>query len=117
MVFGIKDVEDDCYGVRDTLESFRVGTIPKLCRLTLETSIKLCNSSEFSIVIADFDGLSDFVKLAQGCNKDKVPHFLSTENRYSWTNPCEHDWVSPEYCKYDMSKVYDISYLNKNNEY
>lgn len=52
------------------------------------------------------------VKLAQGCNKNKVPYFLSTENRYSWSNPCEHDWVRYEYSKYDMSKVYDISYEN-----
>lgn len=112
-----EDVEDDCYRVRNTLEGFGVGTVPKLCRLTIGTSIKLCNSSEFSVIVADFDGLSDFVKLAQGCNKDKVPYFLSTENRYSWIDPCEHDWVSSEYCKYDMSKVYDISYVNETEEY
>ncbi len=114
--FWHEDCSNDSYNVRNTLESFGVGTVPNICRVTETTAIKLCNKAEFSVIIADFDGLSSIVRVARGCNKDKVPYLLSTENRYSWDYPTEHNWVESEYDSYDMQKVFDISYVSEEEE-
>lgn len=103
-----KDSENDSYNVRKTLEEFEDANVPKFCRVTIETAEKICNNSELSIIIADFDGLSDFVKLSQKCAKDKIPYFLSTESRYSWENPTLHDWVDEKYCKYPLNRVFEL---------
>ena len=102
-------VEDEYYGTRKTLESYKAGHVSKIACPTAETAAKMANEAEFSIVLADFDGLSSICYMANLCQKDKVPYFLSTEDRYPWDDPTMHDWVDPDLCEYDMRKVYDVS--------
>lgn len=117
--------EDDYYDTRKTLESYGVGKVNKIACPTPQTAAKMANDAEFSIIFADFDGLSSICKMASLCQKDKVPYFLSTENRYSWNDPTEHNWVDPEWCEYDKTRIYDISidddllydYYEKEEEY
>lgn len=105
-----KDMVDDTYyGTRKTLEDYRAGHVSKIACPTAETAAKMANEAEFSIVLADFDGLSSICYMANLCQKDKVPYFLSTEDRYPWDDPTMHDWVDPDLCEYDMKKVYDVS--------
>lgn len=105
-----KDMVDDTYyGTRKTLEDYRAGHVSKIACPTAETAAKMANEAEFSIVLADFDGLSSICYMASLCQKDKVPYFLSTEDRYPWDDPTMHDWVDPDLCEYDMKKVYDVS--------
>ena len=103
-----EDATNDKYNVRKTLEAFEGANVPELCRVTIDTAVKICNNSELSIIIADFDGLSDFVKLSQKCTKDKIPYFLSTEDRYDWDEPWMHDWVDEKYCKYPLNRVFEL---------
>ena len=103
-----EDATNDKYNVRKTLEAFEGVNVPELCRVTIDTAVKICNNSELSIIIADFDGLSDFVKLSQKCAKDKIPYFLSTEDRYDWDEPWIHDWVDEKYCKYPLNRVFEL---------
>ena len=105
-----KDMVDDIYyGTRKTLEDYRAGHVSKIACPTAETAAKMANEAEFSIVLADFDGLSSISYMASLCNEDKVPYFLSTEDRYPWEKPSLHNWVDPYMCEYDMKKVYDVS--------
>ena len=107
--YGKDMVEDEYYGTRKTLESYKAGHVSKIACPTAETAAKMANEAEFSIVLADFDGLSSICYMASLCQKDKVPYFLSTEDRYPWDDPTMHDWVDPNLCEYDMKKVYDVS--------
>ena len=105
-----KDMVDDIYyGTRKTLEDYRAGHVSKIACPTAETAAKMANEAEFSIVLADFDGLSSISYMSSLCNEDKVPYFLSTEDRYPWEKPSLHNWVDPYMCEYDMKKVYDVS--------
>lgn len=114
--FSDKDRENDEYNVRHTLESIGAGIIPNICRPTEETASKLANKAEFSVIISDFDGLSSIVRMSKMCNKDKIPYFLSTENRYSWRNPTAHAWVEKENSTYEVSRVFDIAKKKKIEE-
>ena len=67
------------------------------------------NNAEFSIILADFDGLSSICEMAKLCQKDKVPYFLSTEDRYPWEDPTLHNWVDPDLCDYNPELIYDVS--------
>lgn len=107
--YGKDMVEDEYYGTRKTLENYKAGHVSKIACPTAETAAKMANEAEFSIVLADFDGLSSICYMANLCQKDKVPYFLSTEDRYTWDDPTMHDWVDPDLCEYDMKKVYDVS--------
>lgn len=107
--FSNKDLTNDSYNVRYTLESIGAGIVPSICRPTEETASKLANKAEFSIIISDFDGLSSIVRMSKLCSKDKIPYFLSTENRYSWRNTTSHIWVDKENSTYDLSKVFEIA--------
>lgn len=109
------DLEKDDYEIRQMLEDIGVGVIPEICRPCEKRAIENCNNADFSIVIADFDGLSSIVRVARGCNKDKVPYLISTESRYSFKNPTEHIWVEKKYSTYDMSKVFDVSIKQEYN--
>ena len=102
-------VDDTYYGTRKTLEDYRAGHVSKIACPTAETAAKMANEAEFSIVLADFDGLSSISYMASLCQEDKVPYFLSTEDRYPWEKPSLHNWVDPYMCEYDMKKVYDVS--------
>ena len=102
-------VDDKYYGTRKTLEDYRAGHVSKIACPTAETAAKMANEAEFSIVLADFDGLSSISYMASLCQEDKVPYFLSTEDRYPWEKPSLHNWVDPYMCEYDMKKVYDVS--------
>ena len=107
--YGKDMVEDEYYGTRKTLESYKAGHVSKIACPTAETAAKMANEAEFSIVLADFDGLSSISYMASLCQEDKVPYFLSTEDRYPWEKPSLHNWVDPYMCEYDMKKVYDVS--------
>jgi len=107
--YGKDMVEDEYYGTRKTLENYKAGHVSKIACPTAETAAKMANEAEFSIVLADFDGLSSISYMASLCQEDKVPYFLSTEDRYPWEKPSLHNWVDPYMCEYDMKKVYDVS--------
>lgn len=105
-----KDMVDDTYyGTRKTLEDYRAGHVSKIACPTAETAAKMANEAEFSIVLADFDGLSSISYMSSLCNEDKVPYFLSTEDRYPWEKPSLHNWVDPYMCEYNIKRVYDVS--------
>ena len=101
--------EDEYYGTRKTLESYKAGKVNKISCPTPQTAAQMANQAEFSIVLADFDGLSSICEMANLCKKDKKPYFLCTEDRYPWEDPTLHDWVSPDLCNYDPELVYDVS--------
>ncbi len=102
-------VEDNQYGTRKTLEGYKAGKVSKIACPTPKTAAQMANEAEFSIILADFDGLSSICKMADLCQKDKVPYFLSTEDRYPWENPTLHDWVSPDLYDYNPELIYDVS--------
>lgn len=102
-------VEDEYYGTRKTLEGYKVGKVSKIACPTPQTAAKMANEAEFSVILADFDGLSSICKMANLCQKDKKPYFLCTEDRYPWENPTLHDWVDPDLCDYNPELVYDVS--------
>ncbi len=102
-------VEDEYYGTRKTLEGYHTGKVSKIACPTPQTAAKMANEAEFSIILADFDGLSSICEMANLCQKDKVPYFLCTEDRYPWEDPTLHDWVDPELCDYNPALVYDVS--------
>lgn len=102
-------VEDEYYGTRKTLEGYKTGKVNKISCPTPQTAAKMANEAEFSIILADFDGLSSICEMANLCQKDKVPYFLCTEDRYPWEDPTLHDWVDPELCEYNLEFVYDVS--------
>ena len=102
-------VEDKYYGTRKTLEDYKTGKVSKIACPTPQTAAKMANEAEFSIILADFDGLSSICKMANLCQKDKIPYFLCTEDRYPWENPTLHDWVNPKLCNYNPEFVYDVS--------
>ena len=106
--FWEEDSDNDDYNVREELLDLNVGKLAKVVRPSLETAIKMANTAIFSIIVADFDGLSDFVKLSEEVIPDKIPYFLSTEDRYSWDDPTEHDWVDPDYSCYPLERVFPI---------
>ena len=122
-----EDTEDiECYHTRRTLEQYRAGTVNKIACPTPKTAAKMANNAEFSVIVADFDGLSSIYEMAEMCDKDKVPYFLCTEDRYPWEDPTLHSWVRPDKCTYDFELVYDISmggnptleeYTRKEEEY
>lgn len=101
--------EDDFYETRKTLESYNAGKVCKIACPTMQTAAKIANEAEFSVVLADFDGLSSICEMANLCQKDKVPYFLCTEDRYPWEDPTLHDWVDPDLCDYNPELVYDVS--------
>ena len=107
--YGIDMVEDEYYGTRKTLEGYHTGKVSKIACPTPQTAAKMANEAEFSIVLADFDGLSSICEMANLCQKDKVPYFLCTEDRYPWEDPTLHDWVDPDLCDYNPALVYDVS--------
>ena len=102
-------VEDDYYKTRKTLEEYRAGKVSKIACPTVQTAAKMANEAEFSIILADFDGLSSICEMAKLCQKDKVPYFLCTEDRYPWEDPTLHSWVDENYCEYNPELVYDVS--------
>ena len=102
-------IEDEYYGTRKTLEGYHTGKVSKIACPTPQTAARMANESEFSIVLADFDGLSSICEMANLCPKDKVPYFLCTEDRYPWDDPTLHDWVDPDLCDYNPALVYDVS--------
>lgn len=102
-------VEDEYYGTRKTLEGYKAGKVSKIACPTPQTAAKMANAAEFSVILADFDGLSSICEMANLCQKDKIPYFLCTEDRYSWEDPTEHDWVDPDLCHYNSKLVYDVS--------
>ena len=101
--------EDKYYGTRKTLEGYRTGKVSKIACPTPQTAAKMANEAEFSVILADFDGLSSICEMANLCEKDKVPYFLCTEDRYPWEDPTLHDWVDPNLCDYNLELVYDVS--------
>ena len=102
-------VEDEYYGTRKTLEGYKTGKVSKIACPTPQTAARMANEAEFSVILADFDGLSSICEMANLCQKDKVPYFLSTEDRYPWEDPTLHDWVNPDLCDYNPKLVYDVS--------
>ncbi|MBE5805117.1 MAG: hypothetical protein E7313_00085 [Clostridiales bacterium] len=102
-------VEDEYYGTRKTLEGYKTGKVSKIACPTPQTAARMANEAEFSVILADFDGLSSICQMAKLCQKDKVPYFLCTEDRYPWEDPTLHDWVDPDLCDYDPELVYDVS--------
>lgn len=102
-------VEDEYYGTRKTLEGYKTGKVSKIACPTPQTAARMANEAEFSVVLADFDGLSSICEMANLCQKDKVPYFLCTEDRYPWEDPTLHDWVDPNLCDYNPELVYDVS--------
>lgn len=102
-------VEDEYYGTRKKLESYKTGKVNKIACPTPQTAAKMANEAEFSVILADFDGLSSICEMANLCQKDKIPYFLCTEDRYPWDNPTLHDWVDQELCDYNPELVYDVS--------
>ena len=102
-------VEDKVYNTRKTLENYNAGEVSRIACPTPETAAKMANEAEFSIILADFDGLSSICKMASLCNSDKVPYLFCTEDRYSWEDPAAHNWVDPDMCEYDPKLVYDVS--------
>ena len=102
-------IEDKVYNTRKTLENYNAGEVSKIACPTPETAAKMANEAEFSIILADFDGLSSICKMASLCNSDKVPYLFCTEDRYSWEDPAAHNWVDPDMCEYDPKLVYDVS--------
>lgn len=119
-------VEDEYYNTRKTLENYKSGKVSKIACPTPQTAAKMANEAEFSVILADFDGLSSICEMANLCQQDKVPYFLCTEDRYPWEDPTLHDWVDPELCDYNAELVYDVSmdgnptleqYENENMQY
>ncbi len=105
-------VEDEYYETRKTLEGYKVGKVNRIACPTVQTAAKMANEAEFSIILADFDGLSSICKMASLCQKDKVPYFLCTEDRYPWEDPTLHNWVDPdESYYYNPEFVYDVSVM------
>ena len=102
-------IEDAYYGTRKKLESYKIGKVSKIACPTPQTAAQMANNAEFSVILADFDGLSSICEMASLCQKDKIPYFLCTEDRYPWENPTLHDWVKPELCDYNPEFVYDVS--------
>ena len=102
-------VEDEYYGTRKTLAGYKTGKVSKIACPTPQTAARMANEAEFSVILADFDGLSSICQMAKLCQKDKVPYFLCTEDRYPWEDPTLHDWVDPDLCDYDSELVYDVS--------
>ena len=102
-------VEDKVYNTRKTLEKYNAGEVSKFACPTPLTAAKMANDAEFSIILADFDGLSSICEMASLCNSDKVPYLFCTEDRYSWDDPTAHDWVDPNMCDYNPELVYDVS--------
>lgn len=107
--YGRDMVEDKEYGTRKTLEGYGTGKVNDIACPTPKTAAQMANKAEFSIILADFDGLSSICEMASLCEKDKIPYFLSTEDRYPWEDPTLHDWVDPEMCAYPKELVYDVS--------
>ena len=102
-------IEDAYYGTRKKLESYKIGKVSKIACPTPQTAAQMANEAEFSVILADFDGLSSICEMASLCQKDKIPYFLCTEDRYPWDDPTLHDWVNPELCDYNPKFVYDVS--------
>lgn len=102
-------VEDEYYGTRKTLEGYKTGKVSKIACPTPQTAARMANEAEFSVILADFDGLSSICEMASFCQKDKIPYFLCTEDRYPWEDPTLHDWVDPDLCDYNPKLVYDVS--------
>lgn len=102
-------VEDEYYETRKTLEGYKTGKVSKIACPTPQTAAKMANEAEFSVILADFDGLSSICEMINLCQKDKIPYFLCTEDRYPWEDPTLHDWVDPELCDYNPELVYDVS--------
>lgn len=102
-------VEDEYYRTRKTLEEYKSGKVSKIACPTPQTAAKMANEAEFSVILADFDGLSSICEMANLCQDDKIPYFLCTEDRYPWENPTLHDWVDADSCEYNPELVYDVS--------
>ncbi len=102
-------VEDEYYGTRKTLEGYKIGKVNKIACPTPRTAAQMANEAEFSVILADFDGLSSICEMASLCQKDKMPYFLCTEDRFPWEDPTLHNWVNPELCDYNPEFVYDVS--------
>ena len=102
-------VEDEYYGTRKTLEAYKTGKVSKIACPTPQTAARMANEAEFSVILADFDGLSSICEMANLCQRDKVPYFLCTEDRYPWEDPTLHDWVDENLCSYNPELVYDVS--------
>lgn len=102
-------VEDEYYETRKNLEKYKAGKVSKIACPTPQTAARMANEAEFSVILADFDGLSSICYMANLCQKDKVPYFLCTEDRYPWKNPTLHNWVDPNLCNYKLELVYDVS--------
>lgn len=102
-------IDNTYYETRKTLEEYKAGKVNKIACPTPQTAAMMANQAEFSIILADFDGLSSICEMANLCQEDKVPYFLCTEDRYPWEDPTLHDWVDPDLCDYNPKLVYDVS--------
>lgn len=111
-----EDGDNDEYNVVGQLQSLGVGRLAKVVRPSIETAAKMANNATFSIILADFDGLSSFVEMSRLTRRDKIPYFFSTEHRYSWDDPCEHDWVSPDACDYPKQFIYNLDEYYEEDE-
>lgn len=108
--FWNEDADDDPYEVRKTLLKIKKVSLAKVVRPCKKTAANMANKADISFIVADFDGLSSIVRMAQNCQKGKIPYFLSTEDRYSWECPTDHDWVNRDYDTYPANdRVFDIS--------
>lgn len=113
-----ESLHDDSYHTRKQLKSISPdANIPYIACPNEKDAINMCNASEVSIIVADFDGLSSIVRVAMGASK--TPYLFSIEDRYSWRDPTEHDWVDPDFCEYPNSDqyVYNICEYKDDEDY
>lgn len=103
------DLEDiPEYNTKEKLEEFKGAIKSKPLIPTIETAKKMAEDVDFSVILADFDGLTSISKLSDICSKDKIPYLINTEVRYSWKLAAEHNWVDPEHCTYPKERIFDI---------
>jgi hypothetical protein len=96
-------VKDDYYNTYSRLLKLSQSlgkkvSVGEICSPCLEDAIKIVDSADTvsTLIIADYDGFSDFVALSMGVKN--IPIFLSVEDRYD--DPLDHDWVNPNFSVY-----------------
>ncbi len=96
-------VKDDYYNTYSRLLSLSQSlgkrvSVGDICSPCLNDAMKIVDSADTvsTLIIADYDGFSDFVALSMGVKN--TPIFLSVEDRYD--DPLDHDWVDPNFSVY-----------------
>ncbi len=96
-------VKDDYYNTYSRLLGLSKSlgkrvSVGDICSPCLEDAMKIVDSADTvsTLIIADYDGFSDFVALSMGVKN--IPIFLSVEDRYD--DPLDHDWVNPNFSVY-----------------